>query len=216
MAVRTRIKICGMTRKKDVAAVVSAGVDAVGFIFAEESPRYINPEKVRDIVRRLPPFVDAVGVFVNEDASMVKDIVQYCGLTLVQLHGDEPPGYCQEMPCRVLKAFRVGPHTSPADLAAYKESVNGFLLDAFHRKLAGGTGQTFDWQLVEQLHPPGPVILAGGLTPANVGQAVRAVRPFAVDLNSGVESKPGRKELDKVRQVVEAVRLADAANASGD
>ena len=212
MAVRTRIKICGMTKKKEVAAVVEAGVDAVGFIFAEESPRHISPEKARDIVRRLPPFVDAVGVFVNEEASVVQEIVQYCGLTLVQLHGDETPAYCREMTCRVLKAFRVGPHTSHAELAAYEEVVNGFLLDTFHEKLAGGTGQTFDWQLVAQLASPGPVILAGGLNPANVGQAVRAVRPFAVDLNSGVESKPGRKELDKIRQVVAAVRQADAEN----
>lgn len=213
MAVRTRIKICGMTRKEEVAAVAAAGVDAVGFIFAEESPRYINPEKARDIIRRLPPFVDAVGVFVNEEAGVVQDIVQYCGLTLVQLHGAEPPAYCREMTCRVLKAFRVGPQTTAAELAAYEEVVNGFLLDTFHDKLAGGTGQTFDWQQVARLAPTGPVILAGGLTPANVGQAVREIRPFAVDCNSGVEISPGRKDLDKVRQVVDAVRQADATNA---
>lgn len=213
MAVRTRIKICGMTRKDEVAAVVAAGVDAVGFIFAEESPRYLQPEQARDIIRRLPPFVDAVGVFVNEEASVVQDIVQYCGLTLVQLHGAETPAYCREMTCRVLKGFRVGLHTTPEELAAYEEVVNGFLLDAFHEKLAGGTGQTFDWDLVERLAPPGPVILAGGLNPANVGRAVRETRPFAVDLNSGVEIAPGRKDLAKVRQVVDAVRRADAENA---
>ena len=214
MAVRTRIKICGMTRKDEVVAVVAAGVDAVGFIFAEESPRYLQPEKARDIIRLLPPFVDAVGVFVNEEASVVQDIVQYCGLTLVQLHGAETPAYCREMTCRVLKAFRVGPHTTPGELAAYGEVVNGFLFDTFHEKMAGGTGRTFDWGLVARLNPPGPVILAGGLTPANVGQAVRELRPFAVDCNSGVEIKPGRKDLDKVRQVVDAVRQADAANAA--
>jgi phosphoribosylanthranilate isomerase len=214
MAVRTRIKICGMTGKEEVAAVVAAGVDAVGFIFAGESPRYLQPEKARDIIRRLPPFVDAVGVFVNEEASVVQDIVQYCGLTLVQLHGAETPAYCREMTCRVLKAFRVGPHTTPGELAAYEEVVNGFLLDTFHERMAGGTGRTFDWDLMARLNPPGPVILAGGLTPANVGQAVRELRPFAVDCNSGVEIKPGRKDLDKVRQVVDAVRQADAANAA--
>lgn len=144
---------------------------------------------------------------------MVQDIVQYCGLTLVQLHGVETPAYCREMTCRALKAFRIGPHTTPEELAAYEEVVNGFLLDTFHEKLAGGTGQTFDWDLVARLTPPGPVILAGGLNPANVGQAVRALRPFAVDCNSGVEISPGRKDLDKVRQVVDAVRQADAANA---
>jgi len=212
MAVRTRIKICGMTSKDEAAAVVEAGVDAVGFIFAEESPRYIQPEKAREIIRRLPPFVDAVGVFVNEEASVVQDIVQYCGLTLVQLHGAETPAYCREMGCRVLKAFRVGPHTTPEELAAYTEGVNGFLLDAFQEKMAGGTGQTFDWTLIARLRPPGPVILAGGLTPANVGHAVREIRPFAVDCNSGVEIAPGRKDLAKVRQVVEAVRQADATN----
>lgn len=215
MAGRTRIKICGMTRSEEVAAVVAAGVDAVGFIFAAASPRAIIPEQARGIIRQLPPFVDAVGVFVNEEAGVVREIVQYCGLTLVQLHGAESPAYCREMGCRVLKAFRVGPQTNPAELAAYAEVVSGFLLDTFHENMAGGTGQTFDWQRVAQLRPPGPVILAGGLTPANVGQAVRQVRPFAVDCNSGVEIAPGRKDLEKVRQVVDAVRQADAANAAG-
>lgn len=214
MVARTRIKICGMTDQEEVAAVVAAGVDAVGFIFAEESPRYLKPEKAREIILQLPPFVDAVGVFVNEEASVVQDIVQYCGLTLVQLHGAETPAYCREMHGRVLKAFRVGPHTLAEELASYEGVVNGFLLDTFHEKLAGGTGQTFDWQLVARLDLPGPVILAGGLTPANVGQAVRSLRPFAVDCNSGVEISPGRKNLDKVRQVVEAVRQADADSAA--
>jgi len=211
MNARTRIKVCGMREMAEVAAVVAAGVDAIGLIFVEQSPRYLDPERARKIVESLPPFVDAVGVFVDQEAAAVNDIVRYCGLTTVQLHGAESPAYCAEIACRVMKAFRMRESLSPEDLAPYADEVSAFLFDTFHEKIAGGTGQTFAWHLLEKLSSPRPVVLAGGLTPENVGEAIRQARPYAVDLNSGVESAPGRKNLAKVRAAIAQVAAADAA-----
>lgn len=209
MGARTRIKVCGMRELTEVAHVVAAGVDAVGFIFVESSPRNIDPEKAREIVKSLPPFVDAVGVFVDTEAAEVNEIVNYCGLTMVQLHGQESPEYCGEINCRVMKAFRVGPDSKAEDLAPYQGKVCAFLLDTYSEKMAGGTGRVFDWKLIKKISPPGPIVLAGGLTPENVGEAIRQVRPFGVDLNSGVEFEPGRKDPDKVEQAVAQVAAAD-------
>lgn len=209
MVNRTRIKICGITDPGDLAHAVAAGVDGLGFIFAEKSPRRIEPERARELIRTVPPFVDAVGVFVNEDPDMVTDIIRYCGLTMVQLHGQENIDYCRLMPVRVLKSFAVKEDSDPAEIAAYAEVVSGYLLDTHHQGLAGGTGRTFDWNLVEGLRIPGPVLLAGGLGPDNVGEAISAVRPFAVDVNSGVEKSPGVKDHAGITELVEAVRRAD-------
>ena len=211
MHARTRIKVCGMREMAEVAEVVAAGVDAIGLIFVEQSPRYIDPERAREIVKSLPPFVDVVGVFVDQEAAAVNEIARYCGLTKVQLHGTESPAYCAEIVCRVMKVFRVRESLTSADLAPYAEVVSGFLFDTFQEKIAGGTGQTFDWGLLEKLLSPRPVVLAGGLTPENVGEAVRQARPFAVDLNSGVECAPGRKDIAKVRAAIAQVAAADAA-----
>jgi len=211
MNARTRIKICGMREMAEVAAVVDAGVDAIGLIFVEQSPRCIDPERARDIVKSLPPFVDAVGVFVDQEVAKVNEIVRYCGLTKVQLHGAESPAYCAAINCRVMKAFRVRESLNREDLVPYADEVSAFLFDTFHEKAAGGTGQTFDWRLLEKLSPSRPVVLAGGLTPDNVGEAVRLARPFAVDLNSGVECAPGRKDIAKVRAAIAQVAAADAA-----
>ena len=211
MHVRTRIKICGMREMTEVAAVVDAGVDAIGLIFVEQSPRYVDPERAREIVKSLPPFVDAVGVFVDQEVAAVNEIVRYCGLTKVQLHGAESPAYCAAINCRVMKAFRVRDSLNREDLAPYADEVSAFLFDTFHEKAAGGTGQTFDWRLLEKLSPPRPVVLAGGLTPDNVGEAIRLARPFAVDLNSGVECAPGHKDIVKVRAAIAQVAAADAA-----
>ncbi|MBU4412693.1 MAG: phosphoribosylanthranilate isomerase [Proteobacteria bacterium] len=211
MNLRTRIKICGMREMAEVAGVVAAGVDAIGLIFVEKSPRFVDRERAREIVASLPPFVDAVGVFVDQDAAQVNEIVRYCGLTKVQLHGAESPAYCTEINCRVIKAFQVKESLSTADLAPYAGVVSGFLFDTFHEKIAGGTGQTFDWRLLQKMSPLRPVVLAGGLTPDNVGEAIRQARPFAVDLNSGVEFAPGRKNLEKVRAAVSQVAAADGA-----
>ena len=209
MNVRTRIKVCGMTDKSEVADTVAAGVDALGFIFVKESPRKVEPDKVRAIVGDLPPFVDAVGVFVDEKAEVVDEIVQYCGLTMVQLHGAESPEYCEKISTRVVKAFRVGPESTKSDLTPYEDKIAAFLLDTYSKKAAGGTGKTFDWRLVETINPPGFVILAGGLSPDNVGEAIRQVRPLAVDVNSGVETMPGKKDINEIRRFVEEVRKAD-------
>ena len=206
---RTRIKICGTTELARAREAVDAGVDALGFIFAAVSPRRVEPETARDIIAALPPFVDAVGVFLNEEAGVIREIAQYCGLTMIQLHGEEEPDFCRAMPLRVIKAIRVGEQSGPADLAPFRGCVSAFLLDTYHPKAAGGTGEVFDWHLVSALVPPAPVILAGGLTPSNVGNAISQVHPFAVDFNSGLESSPGRKDSLLVRQAVEAVHLAD-------
>lgn len=209
MAGRTRIKVCGITSLADAEAAVAAGVDALGFIFVDRSPRNIEPEKAREIIRRLPPLVDAVGVFMDHALQEVEEIARFCGLTYVQLHGSESPAFCREIFCRVLKSFAVRAELVESDLAPYCGVVQGFLLDTYHQDMGGGTGELFDWQLVEKLNPPGPVILAGGLQPENVGEAIRLVRPYGVDVNSGIESEPGVKDGDKLRQFVEEVRKAD-------
>ncbi|TFG36454.1 MAG: phosphoribosylanthranilate isomerase [Desulfobacterales bacterium] len=208
MRSRTRIKICGMTDMEEVRHAVAAGVDALGFIFAKASPRYIDPERARVIISSLPPFVDAVGVFVNDEAERVAEIVQYCNLTVIQLHGDESPNYCRGFQTRVVKAFQVHDELTAQDLLAYEEVVSGFLLDTYDKTQAGGTGKTFDWSLIHKLQPGKPVILAGGLGPANVAQAISEVRPFAVDVNSAIEREPGRKDPDLISRLVEAVAAA--------
>ncbi len=209
MAVRTRIKICGMTKKSDVDLAVRLGVDAIGFIFVKSSPRYISPEDARQIAASVPPFVDMVGVFMDEEPSSIHEIISYCNLTVVQLHGSETPDYSEAISSIVIKAFRVRPEMTPMDLAGYQNVVDGFLLDTYQKGVAGGTGQTFDWQLANKLSPPGPLVLAGGINPENVGAAIQAVRPFAVDVCSGVEIEPGVKDVEKMKQLMEEVSKAD-------
>ena len=209
MAGRTRVKICGMTEPFEVEKAVEAGVDALGFIFVKESPRAIDPEVAKEIIAELPPFVDAVGVFMNEDPEVVSELVHYCGLTVIQLHGQEPPEYCEVMPRRVVKAFQVKPDMGPELLAPYNDVVWAFLLDTYHKEMAGGTGETFDWSMVAKLKPSKPVILAGGLNVDNVGAAIKQVQPFAVDVNSGLEISPGRKDPEKIKQLFQQVSQAD-------
>ncbi len=209
MAGRTRVKICGMTEPFEVETAVEAGVDALGFIFVKESPRAIDPEQAKEIIGQLPPFVDAVGVFMNEDPEVVGEIVNYCGLTVVQLHGQEPPEYCQMMPCRVIKAFQVRADMGPEFLEPYNDVVWAFLLDAYHKEMGGGTGETFDWTLVERLKPKKPLILAGGLNLDNVATAIKQVQPFAVDVNSGIENSPGRKDPQKIAALLRLVAKTD-------
>jgi phosphoribosylanthranilate isomerase len=211
---KTRIKVCGITSVEDAREAIRLGVDALGFIFVESSPRYISPEKVKEIVAQLPPFVNMVGVFVNGDPVEIEEIVDYCGLTHVQLHGDEDGEYCQKLaqaatPCRIIKAFRVSSRTMAADFAPYEETVTGFLLDTYVEGQEGGTGKVFDWSRIESLRLRLPIILAGGLGLENVAEAIRQVRPFAIDVNSGVEEEPGKKDHAKLRQLVELVRLAE-------
>ena len=206
---RTRIKVCGITGLEDARAAVAAGADALGFIFVEQSPRNSDPEQVREIVRQLPPFVDAVGVFVDADTIRVEEIAQFCRLDLVQLHGSEPPDYCRHLSIGVVKALRVGPDFSSGQFSPYAESVRAFLLDTYHPEMAGGTGKTFDWDLARELASSRPIILAGGLKPENIAMAIEKVRPYAVDVNSGVESSPGRKDTEKLERFVRLVRETD-------
>lgn len=210
MTVRTRIKVCGLTDLGGVQSAVAAGVDALGFIFADKSPRKIEPEKAKKLIASLPPFVDAVGVFVNEEPRVVDEIAQYCHLTMVQLHGNESVEYCESLQRRILKAFRVKPGMDADKLTKYANVAEGFLVDTYNENMEGGTGEAFDWSLLEKMDIPGPLILAGGLDAANVSQAIRQVRPFAVDVNSGVEKEPGVKDIDKIIEFVRKVAMADS------
>ena len=195
-----RVKICGITSMEDALQAVQAGADALGFVFYEKSPRYLPPERAESIIGVLPPFVQVVGLFVNADAGFVNDTADRCLLDLVQLHGDEPPDYCELIRRRVIKAFRVKDITSLDPVRNY--SIAGILLDAFSPKAYGGTGLTFNWEVAQEAGQYGPVILAGGLTPENVCQAVERVNPYGVDVSSGVETAPGRKDPEKVREFI--------------
>ena len=199
-----KVKICGMTQLKDALFAIEQGVDAVGFIFYKRSPRAVTMKTVREIITKRPPLVDTVGVFVNESAERLNKIADYCGLDLVQLHGEESPAFCRKIHRRVIKAFRVKDLQSIKQLEKFP--VSGFLLDTFSDDLHGGTGKTFDWNLALPAKKMGPVILAGGLTPQNILQAVRQVRPYGVDVCSGVEKSPGIKDLEKVRAFLKNIR----------
>lgn len=211
---RTRIKVCGITTTEDAKEAIRLGVDAIGFIFAEKSPRYITPEKAKEIVAELPPFVHFVGVFVDTDPVEVEEIIEYCDLSTVQLHGNEDPEYCQKLSqaaksCRVIKAFRVGESTVASEFTTYEDCVEGFLLDTYVKGQEGGTGHPFDWSIIESLNLKLPVILAGGLGPGNIAEAISQVKPFAVDVNSGVEESPGKKNHEKLSALVVSVIAAD-------
>ncbi|MBT3924211.1 MAG: phosphoribosylanthranilate isomerase [Nitrospina sp.] len=199
-----KVKVCGMTQLKDALLAVEHGADAVGFIFYKKSPRSVNMKEVREIISKLPPFVDTVGVFVDENVDRVNKVAEYCGLDLVQLHGEESPSYCRKIKRRVIKAFRVKDIQSIQQLEKY--SVSGFLLDTYTENLHGGTGKVFDWNLAHPAKKMGPVILAGGLTPRNIRQAISQARPYGVDVCSGVEKSPGIKDPEKVRAFLNNIK----------
>ena len=191
-----KVKICGITRLEDALQAVQAGADALGFVFHNNSPRYLPPEKAAAIIRELPPFVQAVGLFVNSEVDFVNDISDLCRLDLVQLHGDETPQYCDLVRRRVIKAFRVKDINSLDSVKNYR--VAGILLDAYSPRAYGGTGFSFNWDVVGNVAGCGPIILAGGLNPENAREAVERVRPYALDVSSGVEASPGIKDPEKV------------------
>ena len=201
---QVKVKICGMTQLKDAVYAVEQGADAVGFILYKKSPRSVTMKGVKEIISKLPPLVDTVGVFVNETSDRVNKIADYCGLDMVQLHGDESPAFCRKIRRRVIKACRVENLQSIKQLEKYP--VSGFLLDTFSENTHGGTGKTFDWNLALPAKKIGPVILAGGLTPGNVRQALNRVRPYGVDVCSGVEKSPGIKDPEKVRSFMANIR----------
>ena len=195
-----KIKVCGMTSLEDTLVAVEAGADAVGFIFYKKSPRSVTIKAVCEIVDELPPFVDAIGIFVNESAEQINKISDRCKLDRVQLHGDETPAFCKKIQRRVIKAIRVKDIQSLKKLSDFP--VSGFLLDTFSEDQLGGTGKVFDWNLVHPAKKYGAVILAGGLTPNNVRQAIHRVKPYGVDVCSGVESQPGIKDHKKVKAFI--------------
>lgn len=183
---------------------VEAGADALGFVFFQGSPRYISPEKAAEVIRLLPPFVQTVGLFVNEELATVNLLSDQCGLDIVQLHGEEPPEYCAAVKRRVVKAFRVKDVSSLDEMADYR--VAACLLDAWSPAAHGGIGTTFNWDLAAMASAAHPIILAGGLTPENVALAVVTVKPYAVDVSSGVESRPGIKDPGLVSCFIRAAK----------
>ncbi len=200
----TRIKICGITSAEDALAAVAAGADALGFVFYPPSPRAVTPERVAEIIQVLPPFVTSVGLFVNAGRARIEETLADCPLDLIQMHGDETPRECLLPGRRVIKALRIRDAASLADVADYQ--VAGLLLDAWSDQVYGGSGEAFDWRLLKDFASRQPVILAGGLTPENVAAAIREVRPWAVDVSSGVEKAPGKKDAAKMVEFVRQVR----------
>ena len=208
----TKVKICGITSPEDAAVAVAAGADALGFNFYRKSPRYIDPGVAKQIVASLPPFITSVGVFVNEELTTVRSIMDTCGLAIAQLHGDEPATYCRELSRPVIKALRLKDRGSFLALTEFegRAGVRGFLVDSFSETAYGGTGQVTDWDLAAEAAKAATIVLAGGLTPANVAEAIRIVRPYGVDVSSGVESVPGKKDHRKVRAFLDAVRVVSS------
>jgi phosphoribosylanthranilate isomerase len=220
---RTRIKICGLTRAEDVAAAVACGADAIGLVFYAASPRHVAAERAAGLIAQLPPFVSAVGLFVNATAEEVAAVLAHAPLALLQFHGDETPQQCAAIAAAVkrpfIRAARIAATMQPADLLKYELAYrsaspffSGLLLDTLVDTY-GGSGKVFDWSLIpEELAPR--VVLSGGLNAANATDAVRRVRPHAVDVSSGVESAKGVKDSSRIRAFIDAVRDADDAIAT--
>lgn len=209
---RTRVKICGVTRIEDALAAVELGADAVGFVFAEGSPRRVSIEQAKAIADKMPPFAAKVGVFTAEDSSVL-DTINAVSLNYIQLHGGQSDDFAKTIGAeRVIRAIRVSGIESLHEIKKYP-SAAAYLLDAWHPNLLGGSGVSFDWQIAEEAAKSGiRVILAGGLTPNNICEAIRTVKPFAVDISSGVESSPGIKEYKKMEELLNNVRLADESS----
>lgn len=200
-----KVKICGITNAPDALAAVEAGADALGFMFYEPSPRHISIPEAAEIVRKLPPFVIKVGVFVDAPEDLVMRAIADCGLNTLQFHGHETPGYCMQFGLLTMKAFRIRDAESLKALLDYP--TDAWLLDAFTADKLGGTGEKFNWDLAIEAKKMGrPIFLAGGLTPENVAEAVRKVQPYAVDVSSGVEAAPGKKDHEKVRAFITAAK----------
>lgn len=202
------VKICGLTNAPDASAALEAGADVLGFVFYEASPRHVSVREAAKIIRELPPFAVKAGVFVDASEDLVMRAIGDCGLNLLQFHGNETPEYCTQFGLMSMKAFRVQDSQSLKILPTY--STEAWLLDAFVADKAGGTGERFNWDLaVEAVKFGRPVFLAGGLTPGNVAEAVRKVRPYGVDVSSGVEAEPGKKDHEKIREFIRAAKSVE-------
>ncbi len=188
---------------------VEMGADAIGFIFAP-SPRQITPEKAREIICGIPPFVQTVGAFVNENPDVIREIIGSCGLDLIQLHGDETPEICAEFMPQAIKAFRFREGSVLQSIRPYRGKIRAMLFDSYDEKIRGGTGKTCNWDLAVRGKDFGiPIILSGGITPSNIEKAISSVKPFAVDVNSGVEKRPGKKDYLLMRELMEKIRKAN-------
>ena len=196
-----RVKICGITRAEDLHAACEAGADALGFVFYEKSPRHLSVEAAAALLRELPPFVQSVGLFVNADPAFIASLLEAAPLDLLQFHGDETAADCARYGRPWIKAVRVNRDTDLVKCAADFEAARGLLLDAFVPGVPGGTGERFDWGLIPPALPR-PVVLSGGLTPDNVAEAIQRVRPWAVDVSSGVEAAKGIKDARKMAQFI--------------
>jgi phosphoribosylanthranilate isomerase len=204
-----KVKICGITNPEDASMAVSFGAHALGFVFAP-SPRRVTPEKARAIIRSTSPFVKTVGVFVNENSDTIKEVSRFCGLDLIQLQGDEPPDLCELLMPYAVKAFHIRDEASLRSLDSYRNKVRAFLLDTYSEERRGGTGKSFDWNLALKAGEKGiPIILSGGLKPANIEEAITTVRPYAVDVNSGIEESPGKKSrllMERLMNIIESIQ----------
>ncbi|HUP92478.1 MAG TPA: phosphoribosylanthranilate isomerase [Solimonas sp.] len=204
---RTRIKFCGITRPADAVAAVALGVDALGFVLVPASARYLDPTRAALIRRKLPPFVTAVALFQNADSGSVQDAIDALRPDLLQFHGEEDAAFCASFGLPYMKAVSMAQAQNLARALRQHRAASALLLDSHAPGALGGSGKTFDWSAVRQATRP--LVLAGGLTPANVGAAVRKLRPWAVDVSSGIETRPGIKNSAKMRAFVLAVRAAD-------
>lgn len=202
---QVRVKICGITNLDDALTAVDLGADALGFVFFQDSPRHVSYDDAASIIRKLPPFVTTVGVFVNERPEQIEKIVSLTGIDIIQLHGDEPPSLCT-LSRRIIKAIRVKSLESLDPLIDYQGKVSSFLLDAYTPDVLGGTGRIFNWEIASHAKRFGRIILAGGLTPNNVAEAVRQVIPYGVDVSSGIELRKGKKDHSKMKIFIERAK----------
>ncbi len=205
----TKVKICGITNKTDALGASALGVDMLGFIFYKDSKRYVEPRVAEDIVNELPQSVKRVGVFVNEDRARVLEIAQDVSLDILQFHGDETPEYCRSFrgSYKVIKAFRLKDKEGLKKVNEY--DVDFYLFDTLKSGLPGGTGEVFNWELLKDFEVLKPVILSGGLTPQNIQAAIKEVSPYAVDVSTGVEKSPGRKDQELMKKFIDNVRKAE-------
>lgn len=202
----TRIKICGITNKTDAVGAASLGVDMLGFVFYKKSKRYVEPAAAEDIINELPPGIGKAGVFVDEDKDEVLRIAVDAGLDILQFHGNESPEYCEYFrdKYRTVKAFRLKDKNDLKKVNDYKTDF--YMFDTYKGDTIGGTGETFDWNLLKDFEILRPVFISGGLTPDNVDRAIRELAPYGVDVSTGVEAAPGKKDIDKIKRFVENVR----------
>lgn len=199
-----KVKICGITNIEDALLAVGLGADALGFIFYKGSKRYIRPERAHEIISKLPPFVTTVGVFVNQELDEIRSIKEEAGFDVFQLHGDESPDFCKKLGRGVIKTIRVREDINSEGMKSYP--VQTILFDTHSTKGYGGTGESFKWEILKGLNPSKRIILSGGLSPENVSQAIRIVNPYGVDVSSGVEDYPGKKNPERLKKFIEATR----------